>query len=610
MTPRPRTVQVTVGLALAIGAAATWLARSAHDAQPAPSPSGEATLQWRAGTVQEYRLATTSTVHIGGDVTAPEPIVQELRGVLAFRTLECSPEAATVGMRLDPVELLIGGVSDADVTRALTAPFRVLFAPDGTATFVFAMGVDPTHAALIEETVRTFQMVVRGGPEWTADEAHATGRYTALYSRTDATHVHRRKLRYSDPGATDGRKIDVRSSSATAFLAPHADWLAGMKVEETLATRDPSGVAFEVTTRASLELLAGPTAAVGEVAAWSFGPATARDHAPQDERVATPPVSTEQLAAELDELLVALDTASTGRVVWIHRLRDLLRGDARAAALLLDAMRQRAFVDRTRADLFLALELGGTEPAQQALARVVGQRDWSHRDRLRATIALGGVAAPTRESLQSLWMATRERTSAEQADAANTALLALGAAGARLAGINDAAYAELRGGLLVEASAASHPSERSTAILALANTGDHSLAKELSPFLDDAAPEVRVAAAKAIGKLDGDAPVVFALRLPHEANSAVRATMAAALAAASPPPDAMVLVRERILAEPDERTRLELARCLGRNLTAQPENAAALRTLFASETSARIRRCVGETLALADAAAARAQDDR
>lgn len=590
------------GVVLAV-AAATWFAGRTAGAPPRALVDAAPTLRWREGTSQQYRLVVDSTVRTGGMAAehAP-PIHQEVRGVLEFRTLAVGPEGATVGMRLSPVELRVGGVSGTDLARALEVPFRVRFDRTGEPRrFEFARDVDARRRSLLEELVRTFQVVVRGERTWLAEETHATGRYEARYEREDAARLRRTKTRYFAAGP-DGQSITVPAATATVQLAATADWIAGMVVDETLDARDESGVTFAVATHATLELL--PAGAVAAATAWTF-PADAADDGGAAGR--TSPIGDRplgQLAADLAEILAALDAAREGRIVWIHRLRDLLRADQRLAALLLGQMRAQDFTDRTRADLFLALELGGTVEAQAALARVVADAAWQHRDRTRALIALGGVDAPTEASVSALWAAARERSSAANADLANTAMLALGTIGGRMPHGENAAYANLRDGLLSEAFGARHDGERAIAVLSLANTGDRTLGKELTPFLDDAAPDVRRAAAKAVGKLgDDDAIVGLALRLQHEPDSAVRAALAAGLSAGpATPPEVLTMARAAVGAETDEATRLALARCLGRNLAAHPDNEQVLRTLLASDASDKVRRYVGEVLGRADAA--------
>lgn len=586
-------------LALAV---VVWFALQ-PSAATAP-PTATATMHWREGNSQRYRLVVGSTVRLSGvGAASAEPMEQQVRGELVFRTLAVTPAGVTVGLRLSPVELRVGGVVGEPAGRALTVPFRVRFAPDGMPMeFAFPDEVDAPHAALLEELVRTFQLAVGDEAAWVARETHATGTYEARYERTATGDLRRTKLRYLADAASEASSPDLQVLAATASVAldPGADWIGSMDVDERLVRRDPSGVAIDVATTASLVLLpTAPAAAMATVDDWSFGSAataTGGAAVPLD-RLQTGRTS-HDLQAELDDVVADLDAMTEGRTVAIHRLRDLLRADARAADLLLAILRERELTDRTRADLYLAFELGGTTDAQASLCRIAGDAAWSPRDRTRALIALGGVACPDDATLSALWRATQDRSSAGAADRANTAILALGSLGRTMIEANRGDPATVRDGLLSAAWGAADPGERATLVTAIGNVGDRAVVPEVTPFLDDRAPEVRRAAAKTLGRLDGDAVATeLAQRLGGERSSRVRAGLAAALlACATPAPAAMAAVREAVAGEPDEATRLDLARLLGRHLTTEPANRGVLQALLATETSNKVRQCIEDAL--------------
>jgi hypothetical protein len=586
-------------VAAAVIGAGWWALRSAA-ATPVPTPTAAAPLlTWRAGSAQRYELAVLANVRFGGGATEhAEPVVQDLRGELSFRTLAVGPDAISVGLQLDAITLRVGGVGDPDVARALATPFRVSFARDGRVLGCeFPAGVDAGHAAMLEEVVRTFQVSVQAADAWTSDEGHATGRYLARYVRDDDGSLRRTKQQYVSADTDSRPVVAVDASAATVRLDAGVDWLAGMEVEERLTARDPSGMTFAVHTRASLRLVpaAVAEAAAADAVAWRFASvvpgaaATGRPTSRGD-------MSAEERAAQLRAMLAELDRVQDGRVVWIHRLRDLLRGDDRVAALLLTELQQGEWSDRTRADVFLALELGGTPGSQAELVRVGGDGTWPHQDRLRALIALGGVQQIDEPVRSALWALARERSSAASGDVANTALLALGAGAASIAVTDPTAAAALREGLLAEAWGASEAGHRATALLALANAGDPASAPGLMPFLDDAAPAVRRAAVKAVVRTGGCDPDDLAARLPGEANSAVRAAIAAGLtASATTSPAALAIARDAVEGEVDERTRLELVRFLGRDV-AESATVVTLRRVLASERSDRVRRQIAEIL--------------
>jgi len=595
---------------LAMWAGSRWLSAPA-DAPSAPTPAVTEIL-WREGEVQRYRFDILSTVAFSDRPDgAPESMTQHLRAQLLCRTLRVEPDHALVGLELDPVDLRMDGVAVPATDAALGAPFTVRIDRRGMPVeFAFSRQVSEEHRELLEEWVRTFQVTLEHGGSWDAAERHRTGTYAARYERQDPARIQREKLHYEPPGVGPGAgpRVRVAASRATIQIDPTANWLQRMEVREELVATDETGIAFRVSTEALLERLAeAPSAPTRGVEVWQLddGGASRSVGVATRTSAAITEMSTAELQSEIASIVHALDAAAEGRIEWVHRLRDWVRADRRAAALVLDALRsrERALEDRTRADLFLALELGGTDEAQGALCDVVAADSWGSRDRTRALIALGGVAHPSEATVTALWQTTWNRAGAEARSAANTALLALGAVASQINRQEDPArttrYAHVRDGLLSAAWGAGDPRERAVAVLALGNTGDPEVAEQIEPFLDDGAAAVRRAAARTLGKLGADrGSEQLARRLAGETSSAVRGAMAAALAtSARVPPESLAAVRAAIRGEQDDLTRYQLARVLGAHLADDPENRRVLTDLLERESSAKIRRYLAEVLA-------------
>ena len=594
-------IVLAAGAAVLLAAALLLLLPPWDAVAPACDPVA-GTLRWRAGHAQRHRLAIDCTVTFGGDAASHGPPVQQVvRGELAVQTLIVATDAVVLGLRLDPLEVRTNDQRSADDERLLGTPFRLRLRPDGAMLGAeFPAGVPATHAALLEELVRTFQVTVQATSQWTSRETHATGRYRADYERNGAERLRRSKRGYEAGPADDPtRAIEVHGSTAEVTFGPDADWLAGMRIDETLATRDISGLAFRTHTRAELQLLPARAMQAAVADHFDFVASTPLPSGAAEAIARQASVTPDELAAAIAAMLGELDRASEGRTTWVHRLRDLLRADDRAAALLLAALRAGTFADRTRADVFLALELGGTDVAQQALAEVAAANAWTTVDRLRAVIALGGIERPSAATLDALWQATQRRQDATGQELADTALLALGALGSSLP--RDATYTNLCDGLRAIAYGGADVGERSCALAAIANTGDAALATDVQPLLDAAEPAVRRAAAKAYGTLvPAAAATEFAARLGRERASPVRAAMAASLRnLPSPEPAVLAAVRTQLLQEVDANARLDLARCLGCHLD-DPACEAALRAVFARETLPQLRREIGEMLARLD----------
>jgi hypothetical protein len=269
-------------------------------------------------------------------------------------------------------------------------------------------------------------------------------------------------------------------------------------------------------------------------------------------------------------------------------------------------MQTQPFSDRTRADLYLALELAGTEAAQAALVSVVENPEWSTLDAMRAIVAMAGVDQPSDETITALWdTVERPPLNADREQLVSTATLALGSLGKSMNTDDDPDYAALRDRLLDGAHAGtgsdSYDEQRTNYVHAMGNTGDTSLADDVVHFLDDETPSVRRAAAMSLGRLGTDeAADELMSRLDYESSSQVRGAIAESLVNwTTPSASAMASVRKEVRSEPDEHTRYSMARFLGANLAEFPENRAVLEDLMRTEPSKRIRQNVAETLATA-----------
>ena len=598
--------RLLVGLSLTLVTAlvVTWsFSRSPEPDTVAPLSRRFEGLRWRAGNAQRYSVWLDSAVRISnGGVEPPAPLVQTARGELEFRTLEAGPDEVTVGMRLFPIDLSIAGVSDSESNRVLASPFRVRFDAEGILlAFEFPGQLSAEHRALIEEIVRTFATSVRSESSWIVEETHATGSYVAKYQRDGEEQLRKTKLDYKSPGPAAPR-VQVVHSEASIRLDPTIDWIAGMVVDETLTMEPQAGVVVTVKTRAKIEILPDSDllAAVGVSTPWEFPASAPPAQLGLDTRnKARGDRSIEQLSQDLRADLAALDGSGEGRSVLVHRLRDLLLMEEELATLLLNEMNVQELQDRTRADLFLVFELAGTAKAQEALCRVVSEPKWSQKDGTRALVAMGGLEKPTPETIDVLWQTSKNRSSTLAADYANTAALSIGSLGSRMLGEDSAGYSALRQQLTSASWAARDARERSILVMALGNTGDPTLSRELVSFLEDDDSGVRQSVARALIKLGVEEVADdLLLRLEHEPSGKVRATLAGALATwKEPSSEAMMSMRGALPSERDDSTRFHMAQFLGRNLAQFPENRAALENLLRSEDSDHIRRYLGEVLA-------------
>lgn len=580
--------------------AVLWLSGGSSDEPVAlPSHAPPVDLRWRVGSSQQYQVRVDSSMQMStAGASATQAMRVHMLCVLDLLTLEASAEAALIGMQLSSIELQVGGNSDPETNQALAVPFRVRFASGGfPESFEFPAGVTAQHRSILENLVRMFQVTMHKGEAWVAQESNASGTYEAAYRRTSPSQVEKTKRHFVGlPSAPVFAGADITSKEAFR-IDPQRDWIVAMTVDETLRTKGQGGPVIEITNHARLELQ--PVAqATGALHNWTFV-ATVAPPVAEATKPPIPSLSREEAHRQILAELPALDVASEGRSLRIHRLRDLLRVDGALPAALLEAMKTQQLSDRTRADLYLVFELAGTEPAQAALASVIADTSWSEEDAMRAIVALAGVAQPSPDTITALWDTVESLpTSDDRRQLASTATFALGSLGKAMNAAEDPDYSLLRDRLLSGALSIADTEQRTNFVHAVGNTRDASLAMDIVVLLDDAAPAVRRAAAQSLGMLGTDKVADELMsRFNQERSSSVRGAMAESLVTwTAPSAPAVASIGAAVRAEPDENTRYNMARFLGANLAKFPQNRSVLQDLLRTEQSRRIRQSVAEAL--------------
>ncbi|MFO8153150.1 HEAT repeat domain-containing protein [Thioalkalivibrio sp.] len=591
-------VALGVGVLLAV-----WFRGSVDKDVPVRTEPAKSTeqatlsIQWHPGVSQRYRVLSESSMQMQGTGSAMTMRVH-LQGLLDTLTLESDTDQALVGMQLSSVRLEINGTTDAETNRALEVPFRVRFAVNGMPlAFEFPAEVSLQNRSILEGLVRTFQVSLDRGDGWVTKESNSSGTYEAVYRRSDPGRFEKSKRRFT---ATAAGMVNWSNLSSTEIFSIEAgrDWIAMMEVTEDMSSEGEGGPVMKVRNHASLNLLAGGRANL-TAEPWDFAEATTPA---VDERVtmkSVPDMTAEQARRLIRTTIPELDATEQGRLPHIHRLRDLLRVDASLPELILDVLKTQEVSDRTRADLYLALELAGTESAQSALASVINDSSWSLMDGMRAIVAMGGVKEPTIEGISALWAASQNDAGGERQRMASSAAFALGSIGNTMRNADDPAYSSLRSDLLGRAFGSDNAASRSDFITALGNTQDPTLASDVVVLLDDTEPAVRRAVALSLGSLGADqvADQLMA-HMKREENGYVRSAIAEALQSWTEPTDtAMVMFRQAVRTEADEGTRYNMALLLGKNLAKFPENEPVLREIVRSEPSKRIRQKAAEALA-------------
>jgi HEAT repeat protein len=576
------------GSLLLVAAAYLWLVEHPGDRVTASSESPAAKLQWNEGRFQQYDLLIDSSFLMTmPGASSGQSMNLHMKGVLEFQTLEVGPADVVVGMRLASLDMSISGETDPEVNRALTAPFRVRLSLNGRVK---------------ENLVRMFQVTIEDVDTWVAKESNASGHYEAAYTRIAPSVIEKNKQRYVHATPPLSATIPKVTSKESIRIDENSDWIAGMTLEENLVIRDSAGPYVDVINHAGLQLRSVQPGTATAANDWRFAATTPTATAAKKRpRQLTSALSREEAKRQLRAGVASLDTATKGRSILIHRLRDFMLVDGELPFVLLEIMRADGLADRTRADIYLAFELAGSPEAQMALASIMLDSSWTPEDGIRAIVALGGVADPTAETMIALWdTANSGLTGGGRDDMPGTAALALGSLGQGLLAAGDPSYPTLRADLLDAAAGASSSQQRAVFLYALGNTHDPdpSLRSDIVPYLDDHSAEVRSAAARTLGQLgSSEVAEVLQQRFMKEQNQLVRGSIAEALLSwEDPSPAAIQSLRSAIRNEPDERVRYNIARILGSSLEQFPENRAVLEQLMAEEPSRRIQQEVAEML--------------
>jgi HEAT repeat protein len=557
-------------------------------------------LQWHPGVAQRYRVLSESSVQVEAASSSNPPIDVKLYCLLDALTLEANVDDILVGMQLSEVDLQINHQSDTETNRALATPFRVRFAANGMpASFEFPAKVSVRNRSILENLVRMFQLSLEDTDSWLAQETNASGTYEASYRRASATEFEKSKVRLITIPDDKVRWTHI-SSTETVRLRAGRDWIASMSVDESMRSENKGAPTMMVKNHATLELQPDVQLAVAP-GNWNFKAETAAIDDTKGISQPIPDVSKEEARKQILSTIPELDAATSGRLALVHRLRDLLRVDASLPATILEVLKSQQLDERTRADLYLALKLAGTDSAQSALVEVIIDNNWPVEDGMRAIVALGGVSTPTSESISALWNTSQEYSAGaddERLMVASSATFALGRIGSTMNKSDDPEYASLRSNLLSNAMTTTDVNQRANYITALGNTQDPTLAREITVLMDNSEPAIRRATASSLGNLGVDQVAdTLVTHYQQESDYRVRSEIARSLDSwTQPTAEAMDMFRQTVQTEKDESARYNIAMLLGKNLEKFPENEAVLREMMRSEPSRRIRQKVAEML--------------
>jgi len=565
---------------------------------------------WAPVAEQQYRLTITSDVRLvlpGSDI--PQTIVQQVAGTLNMKVFDREESQIHVGFQLVHPAYTLNNQTDQTLQKALEAPFVVTFDQLGRPlSFHFPEALQRTERIILEESIRTFQVVLpkEGRISWTATEKHATGTYLAQYRLREDSSIEKKKARYTDIAMSSGddqpTKARVTRSSSKSWISPDITWIQTAKVHEALTLSSESGLSTKSVMTAELDIISDfqemEDSALSRAADWeemllAYAPEVpAADSQEADDKAAVSATAYLTTKARLAGLIEQLNTGEKSqRIPLLNQIEKALQADPDLAYWLVEQIEQPGMTGATDAWLIHLLERSGTPQAQEALVMVMDDPYYRTWNRVRAIVALGGVENPTEEVIASLVNTSQNRDGADAEDMANAALLALGSIGKTLTE-SDPQQAELiRDDLIATLEGARDPSEAGVALKAMENMGDPTLDETIAPYLQDDAPFVRSAAARALGRLKGEENLdLLTDQLEVEENRVVRAAIIAGMADnGGATQRSLQTVNDMVLKETEAGARFHMTKYIGDNLADFPEGKRTLQILALKDPSSRVR---------------------
>ncbi|MBW2726226.1 MAG: HEAT repeat domain-containing protein [Deltaproteobacteria bacterium] len=600
---------LAVGFAFALALAMTLWGWQRISRTAGPVGADRLEIQWHAGAMQSYRISLVSDVHLELDNQEASEFQQVLSGVLRLRVFEVGPDYVRLGFQLGSPRYLVAGQRDAILEKRLATPFFARFERSGRPeSFEFPNWFDVAEATLLEEAVRAFQVQLPSERRlsWSIDESHATGTYLAQYELAKSAVLKKRKAGYSQldpsvgfPGtAPSARVLDSRGSLRLSEVA----WLDSALVHEELEIKG-EGLLARTKLRAELELTRDraaddaalfrePDPGMVRLASWANpAPEPPKSNQARQPRTLSP-------RATLDAILARWREEEPGRVARLRELLAALQATPGMAAEIAGRVRESATTGGESAMLIHSLERSGTPEAQAALAGLMTDPELHFANRLRAVVALGGVAGANDASLAALFDMSLERVGESDRDLANTALLSIGSIASGLRTTDPERAERLVDELERTLGSAGDANEMGMTIKALGNTHAPNRSESILPYLNHSSEFVRGSAARTIGQLDDDgASDRLADQLVKEESPRVRMALANGLVQVQNASQWSVRsVAKQVRQEPQATTRRAMATYLGENISKDEIAVAALKELAIADPSPSVRRYAASVL--------------
>ncbi len=554
------------------------------------SDSVEKTVPLRKKFTMEAGEERLYTVDSSSEITINLPaqtvhLSAKLRGILNARFFRDSRSQPVALMQFSPLSVRSG---NPEMSRALTVrysdPFVVLFRPDGHIEAVHFKGNDEEHQG-IAELLGTLQTVLEGRQEYTTVEKLPDGNATVRYRHKNRTLLQKERLTFESPDSVEKQFVESR------FLCRISPvWIERIDGNETV--RFVKNGYEKIRSESRYRLRKTEQAPDRTLFIWRFRGSIDtlidRYRNDEDEKYF------ERLAEEANKayfkkkgitvasLLKDLDAEDLRR---LNELVEYLKLHPEAARQLYEAVAKAD--DDLAAALINVLERAGTPRAQKILRDIAGSETFTHMNRLRAVVALGGVEKPTNESVDFLWRTYRQRETAEEKDLSNTALLNVAIAAPR-SEKNDEIDQKLRDEYTERTD---DPSRRRIILLSMQNAGAARFRDEIFEALDDKDITVKTAAVKALRRYDTTETRARLLQMfTTDQPVEVRRKVVRTLMTIGTDDALMQRARKNLFAESDSMVRRYLIRYLLQHKDAWPENIETLRRFKNVETDAENQR--------------------
>ncbi|RLC09178.1 MAG: hypothetical protein DRI57_22615 [Deltaproteobacteria bacterium] len=607
-------------------------------------------LLWQTDARQmyDYELETDILLDpsvLTGESGAKTKIRVGVKGILNFRIfdhptkssgtsekIEGWEKSVYAGFQFSPAEVRIYGNSDtegrrmAELEKLYETFFIVAFSKQGTPSmFYFPNPLDPKDKSSLSELVKIAQLFmpskklskewVEGKHQWVKKEKRASGKFEAEYfvHKDECDTIVKRNLRClsvlsNDMSSPGSEKVNLTGhvihSEFKGRIEPDVSWLASFSGSEQFEIRagknvwsvsegtinlrlrefdpNPSLAIWKEDqgVKAIIQSFADPDKKADTKAIGAWEQERMKGMAEQFKNV-----SVSELLADIKDALEAGNNQSE-MARLTHTLRDFLETYPEKALSVPDLIKNMALSDQGAGSVLLALQLAGHPQAQDALKTVFEDGEQLSDNRLRAIVASGGIKAPEKPLIESLFNLSENREDADDEDLerSDTGFLALGILSDALSkGENPSDAQGINERILNYLENSDDERERIICLKALDNSAAPSIIPEIEPYLVSESVAERSAAVGTLRNFSDDYSLeLLAEALENDPETSVRDTAVEALAERGGISE-VEHVRKQLSEETDENLRRKMIRFLGENRT--PDVTETLKSQLEKESS-------------------------